>query len=330
MSNVAIVQDGFKREDPLSTLKLVSKPIPRPAPGQVVVHLKLRNIHVFDFITLRGTGVANGTPGSEGYGIVHEVGKRVTKLHEGQRVVPIITEAITKGNGTWQEYICLDAEFVWPLPDAITDEQAAQFVINPWTSYSMLKELAAVPEGEYLLQTAAGSTLGKQVITLAKHLNIKLINVVRRSEQKAELKALGAEEIICSGDEDVVARVKEITGGKGAWGALDAVAGTMTQTLASCMRDGGQIFVYGMLGGLAASINVMDLWRNVQPVGWTLFKILLNPEKREACAAEVAALMIDGVIQVAEVEKYDLTDFKKAMVRADEVGSYRKILLASA
>lgn len=73
MSNVAIVQDGFKREDPLSTLKLVSKPIPRPAPGQVVVHLKLRNIHVFDFITLRGTGVANGTPGSEGYGIVHEV-----------------------------------------------------------------------------------------------------------------------------------------------------------------------------------------------------------------------------------------------------------------
>ena len=245
-------------------------------------------------------------------------------------MVPIITEAITKGNGTWQEYICLDAEFVWPLPDAITDEQAAQFVINPWTSYSMLKELAAVPEGEYLLQTAAGSTLGKQVITLAKHLNIKLINVVRRSEQKAELKALGAEEIICSGDEDVVARVKEITGGKGAWGALDAVAGTMTQTLASCMRDGGQIFVYGMLGGLAASINVMDLWRNVQPVGWTLFKILLNPEKREACAAEVAALMIDGVIQVAEVEKYDLTDFKKAMVRADEVGSYRKILLASA
>jgi hypothetical protein len=73
MSNVRIVQDGFNREDPLSTLKLVTSPIPKPSPGQVVVQIKLRNIHVYDFIVLRGPGVANGTPGCEGYGIIHEV-----------------------------------------------------------------------------------------------------------------------------------------------------------------------------------------------------------------------------------------------------------------
>jgi trans-2-enoyl-CoA reductase len=179
MSNVRIVQDGFNREDPLSTLKLVTSPIPKPSPGQVVVQIKLRNIHVYDFIVLRGPGVANGTPGCEGYGIIHEVGEGVTKLHKGQRVVPITSGSLFKGNGSWQEYVCLDEGYVWPLPDGITDEQAAQIAINPWTAYSMVKDLGAVPKGEYLVQSAAGSTLGKQVIALAKHWDIKLINIVR-------------------------------------------------------------------------------------------------------------------------------------------------------
>jgi trans-2-enoyl-CoA reductase len=205
-----------------------------------------------------------------------------------------------KGNGSWQEYVCLDEEDVWPLPDGITDEQAAQIVINPWTAYSMVKDLGAVPKGEYLVQSAAGSTLGKQVIALAKHWDIKLI------------------------------RVKEITGGKGAWGALDAVAGTMTQTLASCVRDGGQIFVYGALGGHVSSISVMDLFRNVQVAGWTLYRVLNDPVRRAACAAEVGALMIDGVIPVARDEKYDLRDFKSAMARAEGAGSSFKVMLASA
>jgi NADPH:quinone reductase-like Zn-dependent oxidoreductase len=73
MSNVAIVQDGYNKDDPLSTLKVVTKPIPKPAPGQVVVHIKLRPINPTDFNTIRTGRAANGTPGSEGYGIVHEV-----------------------------------------------------------------------------------------------------------------------------------------------------------------------------------------------------------------------------------------------------------------
>jgi trans-2-enoyl-CoA reductase len=254
----------------------------------------------------------------------------VTKLHKGQRVIPISSDGMRKGNGTWQEYICLDEGYVWPLPDGITDEQAAQVVINPWTAYSMMKDLGAVPKGEYLVQSAAGSTLGKQVIALAKHWDIKLINIVRRAEQKAELKASGADEVICSAEEDVAARVKEITGGKGAWGALDAVAGTMTQTLASCVRDGGQIFVYGALGGFVSSISVLDLFRNVQVVGWVIWKVLQDPVRREACGAEVAALMIDGVIPVPRDEKYDLRDFKSAMARAEGAGSSFKVMLASA
>lgn len=82
-NNVAIVQDGFVREDPLSTLKVVTtQPIPKAGAGEVVVHITMRPIHPMDFIFLRGSadfifhrgsGVNNGTPGAEGFGTVHEV-----------------------------------------------------------------------------------------------------------------------------------------------------------------------------------------------------------------------------------------------------------------
>ena len=219
---------------------------------------------------------------------------------------------------------------MWPLPDEITDEQAAQFVVNPWTAYSLLRELGDVPKGEYLIQSAAGSTLGRQVIGIARHWGIKLINVVRRAEQKAELKALGADEVICSTDEDVVAKVKEVTAGKGAWGGLDAVAGAMTQTLGLCTRDGGQILVYGVLSGMESSVNVMDLFRGVQLNGYTLLTVLSARESRDACAAEVAALMKEGVVPTAKVEKFELKDFKKAIARAQKAPSTVKVALASA
>lgn len=73
MSNIAVVQDGYNATDPLSTLKLVTKPIPKASPGQVVVHITLRPINPTDFMSVRGGGVVNETPGSEGFGIVHEV-----------------------------------------------------------------------------------------------------------------------------------------------------------------------------------------------------------------------------------------------------------------
>ncbi|KAG0563987.1 hypothetical protein KC19_8G073800 [Ceratodon purpureus] len=331
MANVAIVQDGYDAKDPLSTLKLVTKPIPKPAPGQVVVHIILRPVNPTDLITLRTGAIANGgVAGSEGYGIVYEVGEGVTKLHKGQRVIPFTAEGSQSGTGSFQKYVCIDAHFVWPVPDYISDEVAAQFVINPWTSYSLLKDLQ-VPKGQYMIQSAAGSVLGRQVISLAKHWGIKSINVVRRSEQKAELKALGADEVIVSSEEDIVARAKEITGGKGVYGALDPVCGTTTGTLASCVRNGGQIFVYGVLSGFSATVSVVDLFRDVSVTGWGLYtKATNDPKKCLALATEVAPLVRDGIIPVAEVEKYDLTDFKKAMVKADEPARSVRVLLVSA
>lgn len=107
----------------------------------------------------------------------------MTKLKEGQRVVPFLLHHGEQGNGSWQEYVSVAEDYVWPVPDSVSDESAAQIVINTWTAFGMVEDLK-IPKGEYLLQTAAASVLGRYVIQLAKHyFGIKTINVVRRKEQ---------------------------------------------------------------------------------------------------------------------------------------------------
>jgi NADPH:quinone reductase-like Zn-dependent oxidoreductase len=253
----------------------------------------------------------------------------VTTVVKGQRVVPFVkVENVEKGEGTWQDYVSVRADLVWVVPDSVSDVAAAQFVINPWTVHGMLSDLK-IPKGEYVLQTAAGSTLGRQLIKLAKHWGIKTINLVRRKEQKAELIALGADEVISTSDEDVAKRVKEITGGKLAYGALDAVAGELTKQVCASVRDGGQVFIYGVLAGWEATVGVGDLFRGVNLTAWYLTKELGIPERRRVFINDVSKLIEDKIIEPVVGETYDLADFQLAIKKSEEVGRGGKLFLKS-
>lgn len=332
MTSKAIFQDGYNKENPLSTLKMITRPIPKAGPKQVVVRVTARPINPTEFISLRNClvgGNGTGVFGSEGCGVVHEVGEGVTAVVKGQRVATITGLEVFKGNGSFQEYILLDEHLVFQVPDGMSDEVAAQFVINPWTAYMMVKDLE-VPKGEYMIQSAAASTLGRQVISLAKHWGIKTINIVRRESQVEELKALGADEVIVSTQEDVVARVKEITGGKLAAGALDALSGSMTAALAASVRNKGRVFVYGVLQGTTLSVSTLDLWREVQVRGWIIYNdIMPDKEKSRAVAAEVMPLLESGVLQVAKCERWAFEDWQQAMAKSETVGAAKKLLLVS-
>ncbi|KAL3698640.1 hypothetical protein R1sor_012716 [Riccia sorocarpa] len=329
----AIVQRGYNPEDPESTFELVEKPIPSAGPGKVVVHITLRPINPYDLNLLRfGLLAAKHsfpvTTGSEGFGIVHSVGEGVTTVKPGQRVIPLTAEALDEGNGSWQEYISLREEFVVPVPDKISDEAAAQFVVNPWTVIGLLRDIG-VPKGEYLLVTAAGSVLGRQIIQLGKHKGIKTISLIRRPEQKEELKALGADEVIVYTSEDVVSRVKEITGNKLASGAVDCVGGDVTKRVASSVRGGGNVFVYGTLGSWDAIVGIVDLFRGVKVQGWALTDDWLFPEKRKSYIKEALEYIESKVIEPLAGEKFDLAQFKEAIKKSEEVGRGGKVLLVS-
>src|SRR5262245_35700629 len=195
--------------EPADVLRLESRPRPEPGAGQAVVRVHAAPIHASDLHIMRGRyGYAPTFPtvlGSECVGVVEAVGTGVDAVEVGQRV---ITDFVT---GTWQELIVVAASQVVPAPDHLSDAVACQLTTNPLTALLLVRDIGVQP-GEWLLQTAAGSTVGRLVVQLALHRDIPTINVVRRRGAVAEILRLGGTEVICTEDEDLSARVDEIAG----------------------------------------------------------------------------------------------------------------------
>ncbi len=140
-----------------------------------------------------------------------------------------------------------------------------------------------------------------------------------------ELKALGADEVIYTDNEDVATRVKEITGGKLAYAALDAVAGALTKQVTASVRDGGQVFIYGVLGGWDATLGVGDLFRGVNIAGWALHNSIV--ERSEEYIDKVSKLIEAKTIVPLEGESYDLADFQLAIKKSTEDARGGKVFL---
>ena len=265
------------------------------------------------------------TPGLEGAGVVEE--SNGTALAKGTRCVVFFNTR--GGDGSWQEYVAVPATSCMPVPDSVSDEAAAQFLVNPVTVVGLLEELA-VPPGEYVIQSAAGSTLGRQLITLAKKQGIKTINLVRRAEQAAELKAIGADEVLCTETDDVVARVTEITGGKLAWGAVDAVGGPLVARMSGAVRNCGTMLLYGAMSGLEFTGSIVDsLFRDVRIHGFWLNLYLgkLTPERKSAVFDAVVSWLADGSLVPHSGECFPLEKVVDAVKASQAPARNGKVLL---
>lgn len=272
--------------DFLSTVSVQEVDIPSPPSGHVLVRMSAMSVNPADVFSLMGIypGFTPATmpavPGLEGMGVVAAVGPRtkiptdLKGLKIGSRVVPLVMspEDFPTLGGAWTEYLLVPVENVVLVPDSVEDVSAAQLIVNPLTVIGMLDKLNAT-KGSYILQAAGGSTLGKQLIQIANSRGLHVISTVRRCDQVAELKAYGSDQdhVICTAEEDVVERVKEITAGAGAYGAVDPVAGDMTMTLQSSVRPGGTVLVYGSLGGVELKGSVIQtLFMDVTIAGYWL------------------------------------------------------------
>ena len=163
-------------------------------------------------------------------GEVQALGPGVDSVPVGRRVVPLGVSP-----GTWAELMVVPAARLLPVPDGVSDEAAAQLVVNPLSAWVLVVDELDLQPGEWLLQNAAGSTLGRVVIQLARARGFRTINVVRRAEQGEELLALGADEVIVTDHEDVEERVREITAGEGVGKAIDAVGGELAGRIAAAL-----------------------------------------------------------------------------------------------
>src|SRR5262245_60159956 len=240
----ALVLD--RHGDPGEVLQLRDVNSAEPGFRQVRVRMLAAPINPSDLLTIEGRygrlPKLPATPGYEGVGVVEAAGGGLlAKLRKGKRVA-----LINAKGGTWQESCVVPAKHVVPVPDNIPDEQAAMFFVNPVTAVAMVRYVLKVPPGAWLLQTAAGSALGKMVIRLGKLYGFKTINVVRRSEQAEELKQYGGDICLSESDGPVEDRVKQLTEAKGVAFVLDPVGGKTGAAAVCCLGLPGRALLYGL------------------------------------------------------------------------------------
>jgi len=212
----------------------------------------------------------------------------------------------------------------------MSDETAAQFVVNPLTMWIMVVEDLKVGQGEWLLQTAAGSTLGRIVLQIAKLRGFRTVNVVRWRAQVAELQALGADEVVCSSDEDIVERVMAITEGKGVPFAIDAVGGDVTGKVVRSLSTAGTALIYGVLSLETVTLDAAHLvFKTPTPRGFWLTRWFRQtpPETVQRVMGEMLGLLSSGRVTPPVERSYDLSEVMAAIAHSERLGRHGKILL---
>jgi NADPH:quinone reductase-like Zn-dependent oxidoreductase len=241
----AVVQ--YEYGEPDQCVGIDTRPIPTPGPNQVVVRMTASPINPSDLMFLRGIyGIRRPlptTPGFEATGTVVSAGPGLLpRFWVGRRVACVVQDE----DGCWADYFRVPILRCLPVPRRISDDQAATMLINPFTAWAMV-DLARRSRAKAILQTAAGSALGRMIRKLAERSGINVVDVVRREEQAEELRRDGAHYVIVSSDHNFHDTLADSCRTLGARLAFDAVGGETTTLLASTMPAGSRILVYGAL-----------------------------------------------------------------------------------
>jgi NADPH2:quinone reductase len=319
--------------EPTEVLAVRECPVPEPRKGEARVRILATPINPSDLLFVRGhyAGVQPKFPspvGFEGVGIVDALGPQAEGPASGQRVA-----VINGKGGNWADFAVVPADDLLPVPDDLPDQQVASFLINPASAILMLRHVLAIPQGEWLLQSAAGSELGRMIIRLAKHDGIRTVNVVRRRASVAELERLGADAVIVSTEGPIDEQVRKIVGPEGVKYAIDPVVGVTGTQMYQALSDEGRMLVYGSLTGepirVGADPRFILAGRRILEVFWLGYWLArLDERTRLQLVPEIVSLMREGILLTSPAARsFSLDEIGAAVTQAESIGRQGKMLL---
>ena len=183
--------------------------------------------------------------GYEGVGTIEALGAGVEGFAIGERVC--VLPMIQQGQyGIWAEQAIVPARILLPAPPGLSPAEAASIWMQYMTAFALI-EVAEIGIGDGVIVRAASSSVGIAAIQLANWAGSVSIACTRSHAKAAALREQGAAHVVATEEEDLVARVMEITGGKGARTAFDPVGGPYVDTLAQALAPRGILFIYGGL-----------------------------------------------------------------------------------
>ncbi len=247
--------------------------------------------------------------GREAAGVVTEAGRLVTRFKPGDRVA-----YASNASGAYAEERVMDAARVVPLPDSVTDRQAAAMMLKGLTAWFLLRRCYRVRASDTILLHAAAGGVGLIALQWAVALGAKVIATVG-SDAKAELvREHGAAGVIVSTREDIAARVREITKKKGVPVVYDGVGKDTFFASLDCLRPRGLMVSYGNASGPVPPVSPLELSKrgSLYLTRPTLFHYVARPSELARGARELFAVVGSGRVRLRIGQTYALADAAQA------------------
>jgi NADPH:quinone reductase-like Zn-dependent oxidoreductase len=306
--------------EPSEVIELVNLPDPEPPKAnEVLIGVQYAPINNSNLLVARGWyAVLPSLPagaGSEGVGRVLAVGEGVTHLKVGDRVL------VPYPSPSWREQIVVPAADLFALPQNADPQQLAMASVNPSTGALLLSEFAKLSPGDWVIQNAGNSGVGRAVIAFAKDRGLRTVSLVRRQELIDDLITAGSDVVLLDGA-GVAAQVAEATGNAKIALGFEGVGGEATLSVTGSVAPGGMVVVYSSITGQPNFVSVIDtVFRDVTIRGlWIDNPAVRNsPQFQEAIKTGVR-LIAEGKLHVPVAATYSLSEVKQALAHVQRGG----------
>lgn len=287
---------------------------PSPKDGEVAIDVHAAGVNFPDVLITEGKYQFQPTlpfiPGNEVAGVVHSVGKGVTRVKPGDRV------AATMIHGAFAERVVVPEPAAIPIPEGVDDASAAACLVTYGTMYHGLVERAALQKGETVLVLGAAGGVGLAAVDLAKALGARVIAAASSAEKLAVCRELGADEVIDYGKENLKERAKALSNG-GVDVVVDPVGGEYADAALRATGWNGRFLVIGFASGNIPKVPLnLVLLKGCQIVGvfWGM-AVAKDPERNRQNVAHLFQLIADGKLHVKIDETLPLSKTSDALQR---------------
>ncbi|RKQ35760.1 NADPH:quinone oxidoreductase family protein [Oceanobacillus halophilus] len=295
--------------------------------NEVLIKVESAAMNFFDILQCKGEYQERHplpfTPGAELSGIVMSEDDTVYK--KGQRVLA----APSLPNGAYSEWIKVEGDKVFSIPDTMTFNEAASMFITYQTGYYALLQCAQIKRGETLLVHAGSGGVGSAAIQLGKAFGARVIATAGSEEKIRICKEIGADIVINYKKEDFVKIVKESTNGKGADVIFDPVGGDTFDRSRKCIAFNGRLLIIGFASGRIAKAPANHLLvKNYSAVGvhWGYFW-KLYPEKVNENHTKLVELYNEGFIKPLIYNEYSFEQLPLGLKQLGQRETWGKLVL---
>jgi len=295
-------------------MRLVDLPVGDPGPGQIRIRHHACGLNFIDVYQRTGlyTNPLPLTLGMEGAGVVEAVGEGVTHLAPGDRAA-----YASNPPGSYSEVRVMPARTVCKLPDAVSFETGAAMMLKGLTAQYLLKKTLPVEglqPGDHVLFHAAAGGVGLIACQWAKALGLQLIGTAGSAAKCALAKEHGAAHVIDYTKEDFVARVKEITGGKGVKVVYDSIGKDTFERSLDCLRPFGLMASFGNASGPVPpfAIGTLGPRGSLYVTRQTLFTHIATRESAQQMADDLFAVVTGGAVKIRIDQRFPLADVAQA------------------